>query len=48
MRNDWFGYKVENAEFIGVGDTKKLYFLLRLFKEFVDARVNKQNDKLPL
>lgn len=36
--NDWFGIKVEDAQFTAVGDPDKLSFLLEAFKKFVDER----------
>lgn len=38
--SDWYGYKVENAEFVATGDVYKLSFLLELFRKFVE-RANK-------
>ena len=34
--NDWYGVKVENAEFVAGGDPNKLLFLIELFKQFVE------------
>lgn len=36
--DDWFGIKVENAEFYAFGDSNKLSFLLELFKSFVEEK----------
>lgn len=36
--NDWLGFKIENAEFVAVGDPSKLSKLLELFREFVEER----------
>lgn len=35
---DWFGFKVENAQFIASGDPNKLSFLIEKFKQFVEDR----------
>lgn len=35
---DWFGFKVENAQFIATGDPNKLLFLIEKFKQFVEDR----------
>jgi hypothetical protein len=34
--NDWYDYKLENAQFIANGDPTKLSFLLKLFKKYVE------------
>lgn len=35
--DDWYGIKVEDAQFIASGDPAKLEFLLNKFKEFVEG-----------
>ena len=39
--NDWFGIKIEKAEFYAFGDPNKLSFLLELFKKFVEEKTSK-------
>jgi hypothetical protein len=33
---DWYGYSIVNSKFVGVGDPRKLSFLLDLFKSIVE------------
>ncbi|KAA5535568.1 immunity 53 family protein [Paenimyroides baculatum] len=33
--DNWYGYKVSNNKFTGVGDSSKLIFLLELFKKII-------------
>jgi hypothetical protein len=37
--NDWYFYKVQNAEFTAAGDLSKLQFLLSKFRELVESNV---------
>jgi disulfide oxidoreductase YuzD len=38
--NDWYGIKVENAEFVASGDPSKLSLLLNIFKKMVEEKNN--------
>lgn len=33
--NDWYGYKVENSQYIATGDPLKLHLILEIFKKIV-------------
>lgn len=39
-KQDWYGVKIENQKFNAAGDSKKLEFLLNLFKEMIDKIEN--------
>ena len=39
--NDWYGIKIENAQFIASGDPNKLEFLITLFKEIVQQKAKR-------
>jgi hypothetical protein len=47
--NDWFGYKIEDGNFIASGDPTKLSFLLHLFKAIINEEkpIPSILDKLP-
>jgi len=40
-KQDWYGVKIENQKFNAAGDSKKLEFLLNLFKEMIEKIENK-------
>ncbi|MBT8244748.1 MAG: hypothetical protein HKP48_07705 [Winogradskyella sp.] len=39
---DWYGVKIENQKFTAAGDTRKLSFLLNLFREMIE-KVERQD-----
>ena len=39
-KQDWYGVKIENQKFSAAGDTRKLKFLLGLFKEMIEKLEN--------